>query len=68
MTESRVLTERWRARDTLTVDEAAEILRISRTSAYKLVRAGTIPSVRLGRRDIISRAAIERLLACNAAE
>jgi excisionase family DNA binding protein len=67
MEQARALAERWRELDTLTVEEAAEILRISRTSAYKAVRAGEIPSVRVGRRDIIPRVAIERLLAGNAA-
>jgi excisionase family DNA binding protein len=67
MEKARALAERWRELDTLTVEEAAQILRISRTSAYKAVRAGEIPSVRVGRRDIIPRVAIERLLAGNAA-
>ena len=39
----------------LTVDEAAELLRISRGSAYEAVRTGQIPSVRIGRRILISR-------------
>jgi len=38
-----------------TVEEAAELLRISRGSAYEAVRTGQIPSVRIGRRIIISR-------------
>jgi excisionase family DNA binding protein len=67
MEQARALAERWRELDTFTVEEAAQILRISRTSAYKAVRAGEIPSVRVGRRDIIPRVAIERLLAGNAA-
>lgn len=47
---------------TLTVDEAAKILGISRNLAYELVRLGQIPSVRLGRRIVVPRAALERLL------
>jgi len=35
---------------TLTVEEAAARLGISRTLAYELVRQGKIPSLRLGRR------------------
>lgn len=33
----------------LTVPEVARTLRISRSAAYRLVEAGTIPAVRLGR-------------------
>ena len=47
---------------TLTVDEAAKLLGISRNLAYELVRLGQIPSVRLGRRIVVPRAALERLL------
>ena len=32
----------------LTVPEVAELLRISRTNAYGLVKAGAIPHVRIG--------------------
>ncbi len=47
---------------TLTVDQAAKLLGISRNLAYELVRLGQIPSVRLGRRIVVPRAALERLL------
>jgi excisionase family DNA binding protein len=33
----------------LTVEEAARFLRIGRSAAYEGVRAGTIPSVRVGK-------------------
>jgi len=45
-----------------TVNEAAALLGISRTSAYECVRRGEIPSITLGRRVVISRAALERML------
>lgn len=48
---------------TYTVTEVAELLGISRTSAYECVRRGEIPAVTLGHRLVISRVAIERLLA-----
>lgn len=48
---------------TLTVDEAAQVLGISRAFAYELVRRGEIPSLRLGRRIIIPRKLVEELLA-----
>jgi excisionase family DNA binding protein len=48
---------------TLTVPETAELLAISRMSAYAAVREGTIPSVKIGRRVLVPRAALDRLLA-----
>jgi len=40
---------------TMTVDEAARILGISRNSAYEAVRRNQIPSIRIGRRILIPR-------------
>ena len=42
--------------DLLTVDEVAAILRVSRDSAYQIVRAGEILSFRVGRLIRIDRA------------
>jgi len=47
----------------LTVEEAAEILKVSRGTAYEAVRTGEIPSVRVGRCIRIPRAALDRMLA-----
>ena len=47
---------------TLTVEEAAEILGISRALAYSLVARQELPSLKLGRRVVIPRRALERLL------
>lgn len=47
---------------TYTVTEVAELLGISRTSAYECVRRGEIPSLRLGRRLLVTRAGLEQLL------
>ena len=49
-------------RMTVTVEEAAEILGISRAFAYALVRKDELPSLRLGRRLVVPRRALERLL------
>lgn len=46
----------------ITVDEAAEILRISRNSAYEAVRRGQIPSIRIGRLLRIPRTAILKMV------
>jgi excisionase family DNA binding protein len=48
--------------EVLTVDEAAKVLRISRQSAYQAVRAGEIPTVRIGRRLLVPRAQLEQML------
>jgi excisionase family DNA binding protein len=48
---------------TLTVPEAAALLGISRMSAYAAVREGTIRSLKIGRRILVSRAALHQLLA-----
>jgi excisionase family DNA binding protein len=50
-------------RETLTVAEAAKVLGIGRGSAYEAVKRGELPVVRLGKRLVVPRAALERLLA-----
>jgi len=47
---------------TLTVEEAAATLGISRASAYEGVRRGEIPAIRIGRRVLVPRVALDRLL------
>jgi excisionase family DNA binding protein len=47
---------------TLTVEEAAQALGISRASAYEAVRAKQIPSVRIGKRILVPKAALARML------
>ena len=46
----------------MTVDEAAEFLRISRPSAYLAVKNGDIPIIRIGRRILIPVVAISKML------
>ena len=46
----------------LTVVEAAKILRISRSSAYEAARTQEIPTIRIGRRLLVPREALQRLL------
>ena len=50
-------------RATMTIPEAAVYLGVSRNSAYKAAREGSIPSVRVGNRLIVPKAALEKLLA-----
>jgi excisionase family DNA binding protein len=47
---------------TVTVKEAARLLGVSLRSAYVLANNGSIPVLRLGRRLVVPRAALERLL------
>ena len=47
---------------TLTVEEAAKVLGISRAFAYEAVRRGEVPSIRIGRRILVPKAALDRLL------
>jgi excisionase family DNA binding protein len=47
---------------TVTVEEAGELLGISRSLAYELVHRGELPSLRLGRRLVVPIRALEELL------
>jgi excisionase family DNA binding protein len=47
---------------TVTVEEAARLLGISRTLAYELVTRDELPHLRLGRRIVVSRRALELLV------
>jgi len=44
------------------VDEAADLLGIGRGAAYEAVKAGEIPSVRIGKLIRIPRAALHKML------
>ncbi|MDP7619923.1 MAG: helix-turn-helix domain-containing protein [Dehalococcoidia bacterium] len=50
-------------KETLSVEDAALILGIGRSLAYDLAKNGKLPGViRLGRRLVVSRRALERVL------
>ncbi|MFC1918033.1 helix-turn-helix domain-containing protein [Chloroflexota bacterium] len=46
----------------MTVEEVAEVLKISRPSAYQAVKNGEIPIIRIGRRILVPVAALEQKL------
>jgi excisionase family DNA binding protein len=46
----------------LSVDEAASLLGVSRDLVYDLIARGELPSVRLGRRIVVPRRALEATL------
>jgi excisionase family DNA binding protein len=48
---------------TVTVEEAATILGVGRNKAYEAARNGEIPTIRIGKRVLVPRAALKRLLA-----
>jgi len=48
---------------TMTVEEASKRLGVSRNTGYEAVRLNQIPSIRIGRRILVPRAALERILA-----
>ena len=47
---------------TYKVEEAARLLGIGRNQCYEAVKRGDIPSIRLGKRIRVPRAALDRLL------
>ena len=46
----------------ITVPEAAELLGISRNFAYELVKRGELPSIKLGKRKLIPKIALDKKL------
>jgi excisionase family DNA binding protein len=58
----KTLQPDWTARTTLTVTETADVLRIGRSAAYEAIRAGQIPSLRIGRRVLVPVSALVALL------
>jgi excisionase family DNA binding protein len=52
---------------TLSVPEAAKKLGISRNAAYEAAQRGEIPSIRVGKRLLVPRAAFEKMLTGEAA-
>jgi len=48
---------------TLTVKETAQLLGLSRNSAYQGVLTGEIPHLKVGKRILVPRVSLERMLA-----
>ena len=47
---------------TITIEEAARALGVTRNSAYQAAHAGELPVVKIGRRLLVPKAALNRLL------
>lgn len=46
----------------LTIEEGRKVLGIGRNSMYEAVRRGEIPALRIGRRLVIPKVALDRIL------
>ena len=46
----------------LSIPDAGKLLNLSRPTMYKLAKAGELPTLRLGRKLVIPRAALARML------
>jgi len=55
--------ERMEDKLTLSVEETAKLLGIGRNLCYERVKTGEIPSLKIGRRLLVPKAALEKLLA-----
>jgi excisionase family DNA binding protein len=49
-------------RQTYTIEEAGTLLGLSRNSVYKAAHSGTLPTVRIGFRLLVPKAALDRML------
>jgi excisionase family DNA binding protein len=47
---------------TVTVEEAAQLLGIGRATAYRAARHGSLPTIRIGRRLLVPKEALQELL------
>jgi excisionase family DNA binding protein len=50
---------------TVTVSQAAHMLGVSRSAGYDAARRGELPTIRIGRRLVVPRRALERMLEGN---
>ena len=57
-----MLSPKWDGRDSFRIPEVAEIFSISRNQAYAAAASGELPVIRFGRRLVVPRQALERLL------
>jgi excisionase family DNA binding protein len=62
MREDGTMSTEMITRRTFTVEEAGQILGLSRNTAYALAKSGRLPTIRLGRRLLVPKVALDRLL------
>jgi excisionase family DNA binding protein len=58
----RVLGSKWDEYETFTVKEVGQILRLGRNQAYAAAASGEIPTIRFGRKLVVPRLALEKML------
>lgn len=49
-------------KQTLTVEETAKYLGLGRVSAFRAIQRGEIPCIRIGRRILVSKPALDKML------
>jgi excisionase family DNA binding protein len=49
-------------RQTLSVEDAGEILGLSRGAAYARAKDGSLPTIRMGKRLLVPKAALDKML------
>jgi excisionase family DNA binding protein len=54
-------------RKTTTIEEAAQVLGISRNSAYTAAKRGEIPTIKIGQLLLVPKAALDKMLSGSAA-
>ena len=54
-------------RKTYNIEEVGRLLGIGRNQAYEAARSGQIPTIKIGKRLLVPKVAIERMLAGEAA-
>ena len=62
MNEETKTPATWESQATITVTEAAEILGVSRGSAFAAVHRGELPVLRIGHRMLIPTPALRKML------
>ena len=62
MTENAIVKAVGEARRTYDVEEAGRLLGIGRNAAYDAAKRGEIPTIKMGRRLLVPKAAFDRLL------
>ena len=57
-----IMTDNKISKGVLSINEAMNVLGISRSLAYRLVKEGKLPTIRLGRKILIPVSALEKIL------